>query len=216
MGRRSLSSRDPAFAELLSGYLDGELPENQQAAVEQCLLDEPEAGLALEQLLRTRELLRTSYAQELAQVDLSGLWDAIEPRLEARAEGVVRPLAAPSPGILERIKTWWEALGFAPVALSAGFAALLVVGIWQLMPEGERSGAGGAGPVAKVEATPPAAAQPVPGGEAQADATGGLITEGVQVNEVQGGAASTVMVLSSPENATIIWVNEDEGEGSAI
>lgn len=216
MGRRSLSSRDPAFAELLSGYLDGELPEEQQAAVEQCLLEEPEAGQALDQLLRTRELLRTSYAQELAQVDLSGLWDAIEPRLETRVPGVVASLAAPAPGILERVKAWWEALGFAPMALAGGFAALLVVGIWQLMPEGARLGAEGEGSVAKVEVTPPAVAQVVPGGEAQADAAGGLITEGVQVNEVQGGAASTVMVLSSPENATIIWVNEDEGEGSAI
>lgn len=213
MARKHVSSRDPAFAELLSGYLDGELPPEQQSAVEQCILEEPEAGEALDKLLRTRELLRTSYAAEMAQADLSGLWEAIEPRLEARAPGAVGvSVASAGPGLMERFRAWWNELGFAPLALSAGLAAALVFGVWGLLPSSGPEG----GEASVAQVAPTASVQPVASGEAQADAASGIITEGVQVNEVQGGAASTVMVLSSPENATIIWVNEDEGEGSAI
>lgn len=224
-----LKSSDPGFDELLSRYLDDELPAAQAQQVEACLEQDPEAVQAFERLLMARELLRQSYQSEVNRVDFGAMWQNIEAGIAPIQHAPV-PVRATSVGLLDRLMAWWSSLGWAPVGVGAVAAILLTVVVTQPSQNGSQNGiddgTGGnaGGEVARIDGTGGAVSQPpgadgtgsgvqpdaVPPADASAVSVA-VITEGTEVNDVSGGQDATVMVFHSPENATIIWVNESEG-----
>lgn len=222
-----LSSSDPGFDELLSRYLDDALPPAQAQQMEACLEQDPEAVQAFERLLMARELLRESYQAEVNRVDFGAMWQNIEAGI-APIQHAPAPAKATSIGLLDRLMAWWSSLGWAPVGVGAVAAILLTVVLSQPSQKGSQDGTDvGPGGVSGGEVAlkdgndgavlvPPAmdgsGAQPdaVPPADASA-VTVAVITEGTEVSDVSGGQDATVMVFHSPENATIIWVNESEG-----
>ncbi|MFM7200594.1 MAG: anti-sigma factor family protein [Myxococcota bacterium] len=210
MATQHITSKDPGFAELLSRYLDDELSGTQLEAMEHCLDAEPEAEEQLQRLMHTRALMRHAYRAELEQVDFSVMLQKIDDAVAVQQPAWAGKLrATESPGIVERLRGWFSSLGWQPLALGGATAAALLLAV-QWMPssgpaDGVAQNEGGATPgVTDVQS----------GGGADAVAQAeGLITSGTEVNDVAGGEASTVTVISSPDNATIIWVQESEGQG---
>lgn len=210
MATQHITSRDPGFGELLSRYLDDELSGEQLAALEHCLDTEPEAEVELQRLMRTRALLRHSYQAELERVDFSAMLQRIDDAVAVQQPSWAgKQRVEASPGLWARVTGWFSSLGWQPLALGGATAAALLLAV-QWMPS-----TGSEGSVAQNEGeTTPGLVQSPPGAGSDAVAqVEGLITSGTEVNDVAGGEASTVTVISSPENATIIWVQESEGQG---
>lgn len=216
-GGKRVSATQPGFEELLSRYLDDELSPELALQVETCLQEEPEAMEAFERFSQTRELLRSAYKEEVERVDYGALWSGIEAGI-ANIEPSRAPVRA-GPGILEQLRTWWKSLSYGPLGLGVAVTAALLLTVVVMRPSSEPgtdgsvavNGDGGA-PTAGVAPTTPAPVQVAAAGTGKPDE---VITDGVEVNDVAGGADATVMVISSPDNATIIWVNETEGQGGS-
>jgi len=217
-----LTTSDPAFEELLSRYFDGELSPGEALQVEACLQEESEAVEQLERLGQTRTLVRDSFKGELERMDFSDFWSGVEAGIDRQAQleetprGVRAPVQPNGPSVWERLRDWIDRIGWQPVGMGLAAAAVLFAVGLSLRP-------GPDVPVAKLEPILPPASNPVT--QPEDSAAGGvnddavaalpadeLKIDGVEVKSLDGGATSTVMVLHSPDEATIIWVHE-EGEG---
>ncbi|MFT5432376.1 MAG: anti-sigma factor RsiW [Myxococcota bacterium] len=109
---------------LLERYVDDELPDILVRRVETALETCPHCRLIVDEHLSLRKVLRDDISAAVSAASFGGLWDRIEPELEA-------PLAS-KPSLMDRAREWWEnrrleaALGFG-VAL-ATVAVLVWVG----------------------------------------------------------------------------------------
>lgn len=215
-GGERLTAQSPEFGELLSRYFDDELPPELALQVETCLQEEPEALEAFERLTSTRDLLRSAYKEELEQVDFGAMWSGIEKGI-ANIEPSKAPVTA-GPGLVDRVLSWWRSLGMSPLGMGVAAAAAVLLTVVVMGPDTHPEGevAANAGPTQAPEAAGGTVEQtPVQVAEVTKASPDAVITEGTEVNDVAGGKDATVMVISSPENATIIWVNEQEGQGGS-
>jgi len=215
----SVTTRDIKLNEaaelLVMRYHDGELSPGELREVAQRLDTDPLFAEALESLGQSRSALRDAYAQEVSTLDFGALWSGIEAGMDAlesepgRLKAPVRAASAPS--LWQRVIAWLGDLGWQPLATGAmAMAVVLSIGIshYLVKPDGED--------VAFVD--PSAGADPFDGLAEEGVVIveqDTIITEGVEVSSLEGGESATVMVLTSPDQATIIWVSEDDG-GTSI
>lgn len=101
--------------EILGAYLDGELPQDQRAAVESHVRECGDCAASLEQLRRLEELARGSAVPPVAEAEWAATWGRVAARLE--------PFR---PRLLPRLR--WV---LAPLATAAVLAAVL--GIWHVV-----------------------------------------------------------------------------------
>lgn len=240
MTTRYTESERLEFEQQLSRYFDGELSEAEAIRVEERLLTDPDAQQMMEQLTRTQALLQESYASEVAQVDFGAMWQGIEAGIAQKAP-VTQP-ARPvrhevQPGLLERFVEWLRGFGQQPLGYGLAMAAVggLVLGISYLtVPSDVQQVAfnqpppiapAGAGDIDPAFGNIP----PVPDQDLQASASSAqddglavvqdetdVITEGVEVTDLSGDESNSLMILSSEEQVTIIWVTENDGQEISI
>lgn len=211
----TLKADDPRFEELLSRYFDGELSPQEALEVESVLQSEPAAQEQLEQLGALQQALRSSYRAELDSVDFGQFWTNVEAGIEAtKHERASSPASVPSEGVWSRLQNWWSGLSWGPLGLGIGVTAAAALAML-LVPSAPK-----AVPVPVADKLNPPVMEPGQAAEKAAVEVAalppGLDTaemkfDGVEVTSVSGGSASTVMVMQSPEQATIIWVHEEGG-----
>lgn len=175
----------PISGEILQQYLDGELPEREMLAVSRRLEQEPELMEELDALERLRTALRREHRTALEKADFSNFWAGVEAGIAAPQQATA---AVPDRKLtlLERFRGWFAELSWIQVGYGAAATAavLLAVGVSY-------------GP------------QHISDELAEE-----VRTDGTQVQDLQGSESSTVMVLQSPENATIIWIDDEETKPS--
>ena len=100
--------------EVLGAYLDGELPDDQRAAVENHVKDCGDCAASLDELRRLEELVRGAPLPPVAEAEWAATWGKVAARLE--------PFR---PRLLPRLR--WV---LAPLAAAALLAA--AIGVWQM------------------------------------------------------------------------------------
>ena len=187
---------------LLHAYMDGETTPEETQFVEAELEADAAYRDELEGLRAMSEALRAPIEAEMAQVDLSGLWPAIEK--EIRVEEPVRPVVTDAaPTWMERLQSFFT----IPQLGYVGAMALIgVVGLW-VMDGVPGEGAKG----------PDMGAPVVASGESQDSANQGSkgSLDGSNLAFVSGleYESGTVFVDQDPEDPTaplIVWHIEDD------
>ena len=128
-------TKQPWVESMLVAYVDDQLEPAQRAAVEEIILEDPEARAIVAVLRGSAAAVKTAYDQPLRE--------PVPPRLlaaagggESASAGTVVPLPARKRW-LER--PWKMALAASMAALAVGFG----IGYWQARPSGEFHLAGG-------------------------------------------------------------------------
>lgn len=238
MSNKPTSIGSPDFEVQLSRYFDGELSPEESSRIEARLLEDPDAQMLLERFDETRSLLRDSFHAEVTRTDFSDFWTGIEAEIDR--QGLV-PGRAPqlehprtTAGWWERLKAWTTNLGFQPMGFGLAMAAsaLLAVGVSLLSGQNMEV-------ASSIHLPPMAMAQ-----ELQIDpATGNfsplpdekmqpadpdqvaslmlpfyeddLIQDGTDIKSLSGDEDTSLMILSSADQATIIWVTDDTDQGES-
>ncbi len=110
---------------LLHAYLDGETTPKETQFVEAELESDAEYRAEFEGLKAMSAALRAPIEAEMSQVDLSGLWPAIEKEIQV-AEPVRQVIVDPAPTFMERIQEFFT---LRQVAYIAAVALISIVGV---------------------------------------------------------------------------------------
>ncbi len=169
--------------ELLSRFVDGELPEAERGDLEKALGENPELAAQRDEILGLGALLREHTAGRVEQASFEGFWQGVETQLSAApvaapAPASAAPVAEQAPALLDRLSGWLRAY-WLPVGVSAAAAAALAFMV-------TRPG---------VEPAEPAAGGPV------------------AVEAVNNSGDQTVLIsqpAEDDEGATVIWLIEDD------
>jgi len=192
------------FEENVDRYVDAALPDGQMAsAAEHVQACNPCHSLVTNHQ-HTSALLRSAVAEKAAAVDLTGLWQSIEKRLDE--EGGLAPAAAPRRPVVEHSTDDVSWLGrliagiFSPAPLQAGaFAAAAAALAFMLFGGFEMAGLGSfQEKMAKV----------VRGGGA---VSGEPRDKAVRIDTMEVAQGRTVAVWARPKTRTqVIWVNSSD------
>lgn len=204
---------DEEFEALLNRYFDGEATPDESLRVEVCLEQNPERALLLGQLVATRSALRQNYQARLEQADFSGFWEGIEAGIETLPSPQVTSPTGDA-GLWGRLQVWIDSLGWQ--ALGAGaIAAIAMFFTFNLLQNSDNEDQ-----LAREEQLESPSG---PDGREADEKTGqeedrvAFVSEfsvtGVRVDSLAGGENATVMVINAPDEATIIWIQEDDPEG---
>lgn len=179
--------------QLLERFVDGELPPDEAAAIEQRIAAEPDWAEARDDLLALREILRADVAAAVDAADFGDFFTRIEARLGEESPAVeaapvaARPASA-EPGGWARLKAWWGR-NWAPVLIGAAAAAAVM--LWAL-----RSTETGAG-----------------------DREGGVEVAGSVVVDAVSNEGNKTVLISQPaedEGATVIWLLDEEEDDAQL
>jgi len=160
---------------LLPLFFDGELEPRQMRAVAlhstRCVECEGE----LRQLESVQELVVAHITAAVEEIDLSQVWAGVAPRL------AVRP-----PGLLVRLRTWWDEREFAwpvraPLFAAAALAAVLAVAVWWRDA-------------------------PSPNAEIAT-----RVDNTAVLDSVQSSVDSVALVTDAETNTTLLWIMDDAG-----
>ena len=184
--------------ELLNGFIDGELGDEEQAEFERCLEENPDLALMRDDFLSIGTMLRTHIGEESEAVDFSGFMAGLDARLDKEpaptpaqlpeAKSVTPP--AHDQGLLERLKVWWRQ-NWGPMMIGAAAAAAIMV--YALRSE-----------------VPTQGTNPVQVAAGQADGD-------VIVDSISNEGNKTILVSMPAENgeSTVIWLLDEEDEDEA-
>ncbi len=73
---------DKSFREMLAGYVDGELPEDQRQALEKELSADPQLRAELDELRRLKEVTNMMHYADLPDEVWQGYWQSLYRKLE--------------------------------------------------------------------------------------------------------------------------------------
>jgi hypothetical protein len=161
---------------LLPLFFDGELEARQMRAVALHSTRCADCEGELRQLEGMQELVAAHIAAAVDEIDLSQVWAGVAPRLAARP-----------PGLLVRLRTWWDEREFAwpvraPVFAAAALAAVLAVAVWWRQD----------------------AQTPNPEIATRVDNSAVL-------DSVQSSVDSVALVTDAETNTTLLWIMDDGG-----
>lgn len=161
---------------LLPLFFDGELDPRQMRSVALHSTRCPDCEGELRQLEGVQELVVTHITAAVDEIDLTQIWAGVAPRLTSRP-----------PGLLVRLRGWWEEREFAwpvraPIFAAAALAAVLAVGVWW---RGD------------VQSGNPEIAT--------------RVDNSAVLNSVQSSVDSVALVTDAETNTTLLWIMDDAG-----
>lgn len=207
--------------ELLGAWLDGELPEDQAAAVEAELAECVACQEELEGLVAMRDAFREPVLAAAQAASFDGVWERIEAQIgpslspvpvpEVLPEAVRKAVTEERPGLWTRLAAAWDNVFGAQPLLPAAFAAALVVAvaIALLLPDGSKD-------VVPSRGGEPASISAADPGKAGAPAVpiAGSVEENNRawISSVQYTQGTVIIdqVSDDPTEPTIVWHYEDE------
>ncbi|MGH7789952.1 MAG: anti-sigma factor family protein [Candidatus Binatia bacterium] len=161
---------------LLPLFFDGELEARQMRAVALHSTRCGECEGELRQLEHLQERITAHVSALVDEVDLSQIWAGVAPRL-----------VAPTPSMLERLRTWWGELDLAwpvrgPAFAVGAVAALLALAVWQYDPSAA---------------------------EKELTRVQQVIDNTAVLDSVQSSVESVALVTDSETNTTLLWIMDD-------
>ena len=161
---------------LLPLFFDGELDPRQMRSVALHSTRCAECESELRQLEVVQELVVTHISAAVDEIDLTRVWAGVAPRL------AVRP-----PGLLVRLRSWWDEreLGLpvrAPLFAAAALAAVLAVAVWWREDARPRN--------AEIATH---------------------VDNSAVLDSVQSSVDSVALVTDQETNTTLLWIMDDAG-----
>lgn len=125
---------DDRIIQLMGRVLDGEASDEERSELERHFESAPEDRVYFQQMGQLGNVLRTRVSDELASVDLSGIWGAVEVELDRSPERAA-PVQGIQPSLVERVRTWFAETFPAPApALGWAVAAAAMLAVVVLAP----------------------------------------------------------------------------------